>query len=259
MQRNGGYNEVQGQRHTRIPGASLHLSQPPRRECLKGLLVDLRSQLSNLKRAKPSHRHVIRQGEAEDPTCIPIFWISKWVDYSDKYGLGYVLCDDSVGVLFNDSTRLVLCDDGDTLQYINRTKAEFLLNLRNYPSALSKKITLLKYFRNYMSEHLLKAGANITPRDGDELTRLPLLNKWFRTKSAIVFHLSNGTVQVNFFQDHTKVILCPLMGAVTYIDKQCECRTYRLSLLEEFGCSKELAGHLRFAHNMVKKLLARKR
>lgn len=26
--------------------------------------------------------------EAEDPACIPIFWVSKWVDYSDKYGLG---------------------------------------------------------------------------------------------------------------------------------------------------------------------------
>lgn len=26
--------------------------------------------------------------EADDPACIPIFWISKWVDYSDKYGLG---------------------------------------------------------------------------------------------------------------------------------------------------------------------------
>lgn len=51
-----------------------------------------------------------------------------------------------------------------------------------------------------MSEHLLKAGANITPRDGDELTRLPYLRHWFRTKSAIVLHLSNGTVQINFFQ-----------------------------------------------------------
>lgn len=26
--------------------------------------------------------------EAEDPACVPIFWVSKWVDYSDKYGLG---------------------------------------------------------------------------------------------------------------------------------------------------------------------------
>lgn len=51
-----------------------------------------------------------------------------------------------------------------------------------------------------MSEHLLKAGANIARREGDELARLPYLSLWFRTKSAIVLHLSNGTVQINFFQ-----------------------------------------------------------
>lgn len=51
-----------------------------------------------------------------------------------------------------------------------------------------------------MSEHLLKAGANITPREGDELARLPYLRTWFRTRSAIILHLSNGTVQINFFQ-----------------------------------------------------------
>ena len=27
--------------------------------------------------------------EAEDPAKRPVYWISKWVDYSDKYGLGY--------------------------------------------------------------------------------------------------------------------------------------------------------------------------
>lgn len=49
--------------------------------------------------------------DAEDPASIPIYWVSKWVDYSDKYGLGYQLCDTSVGVLFNDSTRLLLGSD----------------------------------------------------------------------------------------------------------------------------------------------------
>lgn len=57
-----------------------------------------------------------------------------------------------------------------------------------------------------MSEHLLKAGANITPREGDELARLPYLCTWFRTRSAIVLHLSNGTVQINFFQ--VSLLLC---------------------------------------------------
>ncbi|XP_039631808.1 serine/threonine-protein kinase PLK1 [Polypterus senegalus] len=223
-----------------------------------GYLAELLAQLNSVNASKPSERVVIRQEEAEDPACIPIFWISKWVDYSDKYGLGYQLCDNSVGVLFNDSTRLIMYEDGDSLQYIERNTTESYMSLRSYPPALNKKITLLKYFRNYMSEHLLKAGANITPRDGDELARLPFLHHWFRTKSAIVLHLSNGTVQINFFQDHTKIILCPLMSAVSYIDEKREFRTYKLSLIEEHGCCKELASRLRYASNMVEKLQASK-
>ncbi|MGH0142024.1 UNVERIFIED_CONTAM: hypothetical protein FKN15_030023 [Acipenser sinensis] len=227
-------------------------------EASESHLQDMLQQLTSVIAAKPSERALIRQEETEHPACIPIFWISKWVDYSDKYGLGYQLCDNSVGVLFNDSTRLIMYNDGDSLQYIERNNSESYLSVRSYPSALTKKITLLKYFRNYMSEHLLKAGANITPRDGDELARLPFLRYWFRTKSAIVLHLSNGTVQINFFQDHTKVILCPLMAAVTFIDEKREFHTYKLSLIEEHGCCKELASRLRYARTMVEKLLAPK-
>ncbi|CAL8331041.1 unnamed protein product [Lota lota] len=221
-------------------------------------LTDMLAQINHLLVAKPFEKAVIRQEEADDPACIPVFWISKWVDYSDKYGLGYQLCDNSVGVLFNDYTRLMMYADGDSLQYIDKAVAESFLNVRSYPPGLSKKITLLKYFRNYMSEHLLKAGANMARRDGDELARLPYLSYWFRTRSAIVLHLTNGTVQINFFQDHTKLILCPLMGAVTYIDEKREFHTYKLTLLEEFGCTKELASRIRYAKVMVEKLLVNK-
>ncbi|KAM4892084.1 serine/threonine-protein kinase PLK1 [Sylvia borin] len=221
-------------------------------------LADMLQQLTAVNAAKPSERVAVRQEEAEDPACIPIFWVSKWVDYSDKYGLGYQLCDNSVGVLFNDSTRLIMYNDGDNLQYIEQNNTESYFTVRSYPSALNKKITLLKYFRNYMSEHLLKAGANITPREGDELARLPYLCTWFRTRSAIILHLSNGTVQINFFQDHTKVILCPLMAAVTYIDEKRDFRTYKLSLIEEHGCCRDLACRLRYARTMVEKLLSSK-
>ncbi|XP_051876688.1 serine/threonine-protein kinase PLK1 [Pristis pectinata] len=227
-------------------------------ECNDFYLSDLLQQLSSVVAARPADKAVIRQEEAEDPACIPIFWVSKWVDYSDKYGLGYQLCDNSVGVLFNDSTRLIMYNDGESLQYIDRSMTETYLNFRSYPPSLSKKATLLKYFRNYMSEHLLKAGANITPREGDELARLPFLRIWFRTRSAIVLHLSNGTVQINFFQDHTKIILCPLMNAVTYIDEKREFHTFKLSMIEEHGCSKELASRIRYARTMVERLLATK-
>ncbi|XP_077428247.1 serine/threonine-protein kinase PLK1 [Vanacampus margaritifer] len=228
---------------------------PRETEPAENNLKDLLHQLNSIMAAKPSERPLVRQEEAEDPACIPIFWISKWVDYSDKYGLGYQLCDNSVGVLFNDCSRLIMYADGDSLQYINKATQETYMNVGLHPPTLNKKITLLKYFRNYMSEHLLKAGANMAPREGDELARLPYLSVWFRTKSAIVLHLSNGTLQINFFQDHTKLILCPLMSAVTYIDERRDFRTYKLSLLEEFGCSKELFSRIRYAKLMVERLM----
>jgi predicted 3-demethylubiquinone-9 3-methyltransferase (glyoxalase superfamily) len=46
--------------------------------------------------------------EAEDPAAQALFWVSTWVDYTDKYGFGYQLCDDSVAVAFNDGTKLVM-------------------------------------------------------------------------------------------------------------------------------------------------------
>lgn len=64
--------------------------------------------------------------------------------------------------------------------------------------------------------------------------------------------------QINFFQDHTKIILCPIMQAVTYIDEKREFRTFRLNLIEKFGCSKELSCRMRYARTMVERLLSSK-
>ncbi|KAL8603817.1 Serine/threonine-protein kinase plk1 [Nucella lapillus] len=221
-------------------------------------LSDMFSQLSAVVASKPAERLSTQIDEAEDPACIPIYWVSKWVDYSDKYGLGYQLCDNSVGVLFNDSTRLILLANGENIHYIERDGQEHYHTIKVFPEALNKKVTLLKYFRNYMNEHLLKAGADMTPRDSDEMMRLPFLRTWFRTRSAIVLHLSNGILQINFFQDHTKLILCPLMAAATYIDEKRQTYTFRLNLIEQYGCSKDVASRLRYARTMVERLLSSK-
>lgn len=50
-------------------------------------------------------------GEAVDKG--PDIWVMKWVDYSTKYGLGYLLSNGSTGVFFNDSTKIVLKHDSD--------------------------------------------------------------------------------------------------------------------------------------------------
>lgn len=50
--------------------------------------------------------------ENTDPAAQPLFWVSKWVDYSDKYGFGYQLCDEGMGVMFNDTTKLIMLANG---------------------------------------------------------------------------------------------------------------------------------------------------
>lgn len=46
-----------------------------------------------------------------------------------------------MGVLFNDSTRLILYNDGVSLQYIERDGTESYLTVNSHPSALMKKVS----------------------------------------------------------------------------------------------------------------------
>jgi len=57
------------------------------------------------------------------------------------------------------------------IHFIDYDGAEHYFTLTSYPSYLEKKVKLLHYFKNYMKDHLLKAGANIEIKEGDKLSR----------------------------------------------------------------------------------------
>jgi len=219
------------------------------------LLQDLHKQLAQVIATNPASKMCPNEDELEDPKASPMMWVSKWVDYSDKYGFGYALCDESIGVVFNDLTKLLLLSDGSNIHYIDFEGHEHYYTMQQYPAMLEKKVKLLNYFMNYMKEHLLKAGANMQLREGDELARIPFLRTWFRTSRAVVMFLTNGTLQINFFKDHTKIILCPLMGAVTYINEKREAQTFRLDLIEKFGCGSELSTRLIYTFEKVENMI----
>ena len=104
----------------------------------------------------------------------------------------------------------MIIDSSRNIHYIDFEGGEHYYTLKEFPTSLEKKVKLLNYFRNYMKEHLLKAGANIEVRDGDELSRIPALKTWFRTSRAVVMHLSNGTLQVDI-QDLAS-LKCKVIG-----------------------------------------------
>ncbi len=49
-------------------------------------------------------------------------YVKKWVDYSTKYGLGYLLSNNSTGVYYNDSTKLILDPKTTYVEYMVRQK-----------------------------------------------------------------------------------------------------------------------------------------
>ena len=97
-----------------------------------------------------------------------------------------------------------------TFTTIDNVSREYYYTINEFPLTLDKKVKLLNHFRKYMKENL-KAGANTEPLEEDQLSRVPALKTWFRTNKAVVMPLTNGTMQINLLNDHTKIILCPLL------------------------------------------------
>lgn len=83
----------------------------------------------------------------------------KWIDYTSKYGLGYVLSDGAVGVFFNDATKIILDPAGITFEYHERKNKEDIClthSMTEYPKELEKKVTLLAHFKSYLDQNFKK-------------------------------------------------------------------------------------------------------
>jgi len=70
------------------------------------------------------------------------------VDYSSKYGIGYLLSNGSTGVFFNDSTKIVMDSNNTYFEYMEKKvndKQDLMTqcSLTDYPKELQKKVTLL--------------------------------------------------------------------------------------------------------------------
>ena len=78
-------------------------------------------------------------------------YVKKWVDYSSKYGLGYLLSNGCSGVFFNDYTKIIFDPKKEYFEYLERKPLEKNDKLRcywlkKYPKDLHKKVTLLLHF-----------------------------------------------------------------------------------------------------------------
>jgi polo-like kinase 1 len=80
--------------------------------------------------------------------------VQRWVDYSDKYGIGYRLTTGEVGALFNDQTSIRYPND-KTFSYLDPNPVHANLSgaytFQDCPKPLTKKFKLLKRFKAFLT------------------------------------------------------------------------------------------------------------
>lgn len=151
-------------------------------------------------------------------------YIKKWVNFSEKFGIGYILNNMIIGIYFTDRTKIVLSNFGITFNYIytknDRVQTE-QHNILTYPKELEKKVTILDFFINYLKEngYIHRIHEN-TPDN------LVYVKNYKISKYAVLFYLSNEVYQC-IFEDGVEVHINKNESEkrVVFIDKQRN-RTY---------------------------------
>ncbi|KAA0176329.1 hypothetical protein FNF27_02026 [Cafeteria roenbergensis] len=215
-------------------------------------------------------------GSSPQAASTPRVWVVKWVDYTSKYGLGFLLSDGSVGVHFMDLSKIVCASDGLHFEYCPAmphgerprdpvTGRRFVPSeahtTEEYPAALQKKVTLLLHFRKYLLEHWERSVADGSApeeevrsiRAGSRTSGLVYLKKWLRTEHAAVFRLSDRTVQACFF-DGSAVALSPDATGAMFTDKHGVRSRHALATVAEKG-GPSVVKRLRYVKDLLNGLV----
>ena len=105
-----------------------------------------------------SRRPTLANADAElilSPISVVPIFVSKWIDYSNKYGFGYQLSDKTVGVLFNEGTRICQSapnDNNQCYEFTDLRNKSVAWNVNSPPPSfvdLSSRLKLLDYFTRY--------------------------------------------------------------------------------------------------------------
>jgi polo-like kinase 1 len=153
-------------------------------------------------------------------------FIKKWVDYTNKYGMAYMLSDGTCATLFNDNTSMIVDQiGGERVEWITQSHAEPARTLNghqetvfrrlatemsvikqraNTSKSLKSKLMIWKRTSNYMNNCL-----GVTEHwgcDRKEAIREPTVDglanvllwvtHYARLRRCVVFRLIDGTIQV---------------------------------------------------------------
>lgn len=190
---------------------SQELSQPTKDESQK------RSQPV----LKPEYRHQNRDENADvnqfarknqspvsnpqsNECTMPKYCVARFCDHSEKYGLGYLLVDGTVGACFNDLSRMVMDPFEEFVQYWDSYQTEHPEIMKPTDTTQQKKLSILRKF----AESLKKTKSMYELPDKHFIPSKPMkhVKYWMRNDEATLFRMEDRDIQVNF-NDRVKIVI----------------------------------------------------
>lgn len=139
-----------------------------------------------------------------DNVSIPDYCVSRFCDHSEKYGLGYLLVNGTVGAVFNDLSRMVMDPFEEFVQYYDDYQVHQPTVLRKDDITQIKKLSILQKFAESLKK--TKTLFTLPKHHLDKFSILHHVKYWARNDDATLFRMDDRNIQVNF-KDRTKMLI----------------------------------------------------
>ncbi|KAF2013400.1 hypothetical protein BU24DRAFT_464186 [Aaosphaeria arxii CBS 175.79] len=195
------------------------------------VLARLHSFRDNVARALQKKKSMSRR---EDAPQLP--YVSKWVDYSRKHGVGYVLEDGSVGcisiaskhhpttVAFTHQGYSHLSKLNKDPEYLSQVPLEFYASPSDTKGLVRIDVTdkqrregILSIWQKFGKYMCAQLGVDVDERPRRSNSASPNFVKFYQRLGSVgIWGFDDGSFQANF-PDHTKLVLSPDAGYCNFI------------------------------------------
>mmetsp|Transcript_63295 Transcript_63295/g.72554 ORF Transcript_63295/g.72554 Transcript_63295/m.72554 type:complete len:203 (-) Transcript_63295:106-714(-) len=121
--------------------------------------------------------------------------IIGWLDYSSKYGMGYLLSNGVTGIHFNTTETIVIEADNEHVHASDYHNKDILT--RHQTGDLfhfsGHWVPLVKHFRDY-----LRKATGWNDAENNDIPDVIHVQRWMKKDENYFFFLNNGTIQVCF-------------------------------------------------------------
>lgn len=144
-------------------------------------------------------------------TTLSEVYIKSYQDFSEKYGVGYVLTNGKTGFFFNDITNLLWIEQKNlyalTKFAIKGGETTYVSQFTNSKDIL-KKLNLLEQYKS-----------NLGILSDEDPSEDVMVRKFAKTKNGLLFRLTNSIIQMIFI-DKSSIILCLKTKMLIYINNK---------------------------------------